>query len=142
MKKYRLILTLLILIVIVLLWPVETVIVPAWRIKIIHESGKPLPEKFVRQSWKHYSAELDAAEHLEDAWTDADGYVSFPERTIYASLFTRVLSPTINLIQLQVHASFGPRASVTAWNEKNFPSSIEYDSRKPLPTELVVKTAK
>ena len=124
---------------VVLLYPTKTVIVPAWKLRVVDESGKPYTEQFVRQSWKHYSFELDAGEDMEDQWTDADGYVAFPERVIRANLVQRMLNPLTNKMSLGEHASYGASAAVTTWNSEGSESvSVEYDPNKPLPKEIVL----
>ena len=58
--------------------PKERTIVPAWRIQLVDEAGNPVKNVFVRQVWQDY--DVDDSDHEEDAHSDQDGYVSFPER--------------------------------------------------------------
>ncbi|MGH9943548.1 MAG: hypothetical protein ACRD9R_14480 [Pyrinomonadaceae bacterium] len=140
MKKKYLLLAALAVVVAVLISPREITIVPAWRLRVVNEQGAPLKDVFVRQSWKHYSYELDAGTNLEDAWTDENGYVAFPQRTIKVSLIKQALAPLIVGGMLREHASFGPSAAIMAWgkDEGSIGSSVEYEPGKPLPEQLVL----
>ena len=141
MKKKYLLLVALAVVVAVLFSPREITVVPAWRLRVVKEQGTPLKGVFVRQSWKHYSYELDAGEDLEDAWTDENGYVAFPKRTIKVSLIKQALAPLIVGGMLREHASFGASAAIMAWGDKGGEgdaSSVEYEPGKPLPEQLVL----
>jgi hypothetical protein len=137
-RSLLILLTLLACVAAILLYPTKTVIVPAWRIRVVDEVGKPVSNEFVRQSWKHYSLELDAAEHLGDGWTDADGYVAFPERSIRANLLQRILVPLVNTVSLYEHASYGVSAEITVWGGHTVPTSVKYTPDRPLPAEVVL----
>lgn len=121
----------------VLLYPTKTVIVPAWRIRVVDESGRPLPNEFVRQIWKHYSLELDAGDHSDDGWTDADGYAAFPERTIRANLLQRMLVPLRHATALGPHASYGASSNIMVWGGRLVPEIASYKPGEPLPSEIV-----
>ena len=123
---------------VILLYPAKTVVVPAWKIRVVDESGRPLPNEFVRQVWKHYSLELGADDHSDDKWTDAEGYVSFPERTVRANLLQRILVPVRNMVALGPHASYGISAYVMVWGGHLLPATADYDPDKPLPQEIVL----
>jgi hypothetical protein len=122
----------------VLLYPTQTVTVPAWRIRVVDEAGRPLQNEFVRQTWKNYSLELGGSDHGDDGWTDADGYVSFPERTTRASLLQRMFVPLRNTAALGPHASYGASANIMVWGGHVVPASVRYAPDKPLPQELVL----
>ena len=122
---------------VVLLYPTETVVVPAWRVRVVDEAGSPLPHEFVRQTWKHYSLEPGAGEHGDDGRTDADGYASFPERTVRASLLRRMFVPLRNTVALGPHASYGASANIMVWGGRLVPETATYQPGKPLPVEIV-----
>lgn len=128
----------LLILLAVLIYPFETVIVPAWKIRVVDKDGKPVKDDFVKQVWKHYSLELDPGENSEDRRSDDDGYVVFPARTIRASLLKRAVVPALNGLRLQEHASFGPRAYVIVWGTDGSPQAVNYDQNKPLPTEITL----
>lgn len=100
--------------------------------------GAPVKGEFVRESWKHYSFETDAADSSDDRWSDEDGYVVFPERTIRVTLARRAVVPLLNALRLQEHASSGPRADIMVWGGGTLPSVVKYQRDKPLPTHITL----
>src|SRR5882672_1607716 len=108
------------------LLPYKTTVVPAWRLRVVDENGHPYAGKQVRQTWKHYSLELDAGDNLEDRWTDENGYVAFPERTIRASFLGRVILTTFNTGMTLAHGSIGIHADVAATGPQGY-KRLEYD---------------
>ncbi len=82
------------LVVVVSLYPLETIVVPEWRVRIVDEAGTPLRNSGVREVWQHYS--IESKDHEEDPLTDNDGYVTFPKRTLRAPLAARIVNGTIN----------------------------------------------
>lgn len=123
---------------VIVLYPWETTVVPAWRVRIVDQGGAPLRNTGVRETWQHYS--IESRGHEEDLLTDQEGYVTFPKRTIRAGLATRTIRSMINA--LNPHHSSGPGASVIVlasgydtWsNNATLPG-------QPLPSEVVVKKA-
>ena len=93
---------------------------------------------FVRQVWQDYSVE--SSSHEQDTYTDENGYVSFPERTVRAPLLFRVLGVILNTASLGVHASYGPSAYVLAYGEivngKRLEGSAHYEEGEPLPKQI------
>src|SRR6266550_4589456 len=79
------------------LYPSRSTVCPAWTIRIVDTAGNPVSGAFVRQVWKDYSVE--SASHEQDAHTDTNGFVSFPERTDRSSWLARtfgVISHTVS----------------------------------------------
>ena len=128
MKKLWL--PILAVLLLVLLYPFETMIVPQWRVQVVDKAGTPLPRVTVTEHWSHSS--LESKGHEAEATTDEGGYVTFPVRTIRASLFARAIGPVQNVLKTGVHASFGPDADLTV------PGDIaNYSRDKPLPKQIV-----
>jgi len=98
---------------VVSLYPSRSAVCPAWTIRIVDTAGNPLSGAFVRQVWKDYSVE--SASHEQDAYTDENGFVSFPERTVTSSWLARTVGVISNTVSLGVHASYGPSAHVLAY---------------------------
>jgi hypothetical protein len=121
------------------LYPTISIVCPAWRIQVVDESGNPLRGAFVRQVWQDYT--LESGSHEQDAQTDGNGYVSFPERTIKASLLFRTLGAIMKGISLNVHASYGPSSYILAYGEivegKRLEGSAHYREGAALPQQLV-----
>jgi len=78
-----------------LLFPFETTIVPPWRVQVVDKAGTPLRGVTVTEHWSHSSLEHNG--HEAEATTDEGGYVTFPFRTIRASLLGRVIGPMQNV---------------------------------------------
>ena len=95
----------------------------------------------MRQVWKDYSVE--SASHEQDAYTDENGFVSFPERTVTSSWLARRFGVISNTVSLGVHASYGPSAYVLAYGHtvggKRLEGSAYYHAGEPLPEKLVTR---
>jgi hypothetical protein len=123
---------------IALLYPFKTTVVPRWRIRVVDKEGKPCVGQFVRQSWKHDSLELSAGDNIENSWTDDEGYVDFPERTIRAGLLQRILFPAWAALMTLAHGSTGISADVMVWGADNYPIEAVYVPGQPLPEVIVL----
>lgn len=116
-----------------------SLIVPAWRIQIVDETGKPVTNVLVREAWQDY--DIEDTGHEADARSDENGYVSFPERREpQVSKLARTKNKLKHIRELGVHASHGVDAYVMAWGEmvgcKMRDGNVNYESGKPLPTKL------
>jgi len=118
-----------------LLLPFPTVVVPAWRIRVVDDLGKPVTNVKIRQHWCHYSVENEG--HEADAVPDSGGYVSFPTRRVWAGPLHRVLGPVWNTFTTGVHASFGPKAWIQAWGN-GYEGSVQYKGQSVPVTPLRV----
>jgi hypothetical protein len=78
---------LLVVVVLVLVYPFKTVVVPAWPLRVIDNSNRPIAGINVTEHWQHYLLEDEGHEVLQRS--DEFGAVSFPERSIRASLLRR-----------------------------------------------------
>lgn len=92
------------------LYPFKSTVVSSQNVLVITDEGKPIQNALVRQIWQHYS--LESRSHEEDLRTGPNGRVTFPERTIRASLARRVVYPIWILAKDGVHASFGVRTDM------------------------------
>src|SRR6266699_1697070 len=123
------------------LYPSTSTVCPAWTIQVVDTAGNPLRGAFVRQVWKDYSVE--SASHEQDAHTDENGHVSFPERTIKSSWLARTFGVISNSASLGVLASYGPSAQVLAYGHsvggKRLEGSATYRAGKPLAERLVTR---
>jgi hypothetical protein len=130
--------------IVALLYPIETTVCPAWTIQIVDSEGNPLENAFVRQHWQNFSIELSG--HEQDAETDENGFVSFPERTITAPLWMRVLGIIRSTVSGGlIHSSYGPRVSLAAYGDivggKRLEGTVFYDGSGPLPKRLETRVA-
>lgn len=87
------------------LYPFESTIVPSQNVLVVTDDWRPVQGAGVRQIWQNYS--LESQGHEEDLSTDENGRITFPRRTIRASISRRVLHPIWNILRQGVHASFG-----------------------------------
>jgi len=126
---------------VVSLYPSRSTVCPAWTIQVVDTAGNPLRGAFVRQVWKDYSVE--SASHEQDAHTDENGYVSFPERTVRSSWLARTFGVISQTVSLGVHASYGPSAQVLAYGVKvrgkRLEGSATYRAGKSLAERLVTR---
>jgi len=119
---------------------VETVIiVPAWKIQVVDPSGKPLRNVLVRQVWQDY--DIEDERHEADAYTDRNGFVSFPERKApKVSDAVRRENQVEHFRRTGVHTSFGVQASVLAWEKivgcKRLEGAANYTPGILLPMKL------
>ena len=95
----------------------------------------------MRQVWQDYSVE--SASHEQDAHTDENGFVSFPERTIRSSWLARTFGVISQTVSLGVHASYGPSAQVLAYGHevggKRLEGSANYQAGEPLAKKLITR---
>lgn len=118
-------------------YPVESTVVPAWKIRVVDEAGRPYAGMSVSQAWKHYSLELEGGENMESRWTDGDGYVEFPERTLRMSLLSRAFRLAFTKVKTLFHGSTGISADVAATGPQGY-KSVEYVPSKSPPEQLVL----
>ena len=111
--KQRLIGVVVCALVIVLFVPIETRFLPQWRLQVADVNGVACANMRVTQSWGHYRLYLDGNHSTEDRFTDTNGYVQFPERTIRASPARRITMPIITRIATLMHG--GWRADGAVW---------------------------
>jgi hypothetical protein len=114
---------------------IESTVVPAWSIQVTDQQGNPIQGALVRQIWQNYSIEDQG--HEQDLRSDNNGQVSFPRRTIRASIFTRTIHPILNALQQGVHASFGVDASIGAFADDR-DGWVYYHPHEPLPEQVVL----
>ena len=118
------------------IYPFETTVVPAWTLKVVDEHGNLVRGAFVRELWQHDS--IESKSHEQDSSTDQDGYVTFPSRTIKASLLSRMFGPVVNFITEGIHAGYGPHAHVLAL-ERGAEGWADYTPGQPPPEQIVVR---
>jgi hypothetical protein len=120
---------------VLLAYPFQSTVVPEWKIRIVDETGKPVPNVVVREQWRDHSVEFHG--HNEERITDSEGYVFFPRRTVRAPLMFRVVGST--LATLNVHGESGPKASTLVLGSYLTSRDSDYSPDKPLPEVIVVR---
>ncbi|HEX7772177.1 MAG TPA: hypothetical protein VF435_07120 [Pyrinomonadaceae bacterium] len=125
------------LLLVVLLYPIETTVVPIWKIRVIDEHGTGYEGIRIVEFWKHYSLELQDGENGEERWTDGSGVVEFPRRTIRLSILSRLARTSITGLLRYLHGSTGIHAYVMATGPQGI-KDLNYDPKKPPPETLVL----
>jgi len=120
-----------------LLYPFETTVVPTWKLRVIDEQGIPYEGLRVDEDWKHYSLELEEGTNGEERWTDQNGVVQFPRRTIRIGIPGRLFRMTVTSLKRYLHGSTGIHAYIMATGPKGI-KSLNYEPNKPPPDTLVL----
>ncbi len=127
-----------ILAAVLFVYPFDSTIVPAWKLQVVDVNGNVCQNMRVTQSWGHYSLWLEGWLGSDDRFTDMNGYVEFPERTIRANLIRRIVVPVIAHILIIFHGSVGADGAVWASGIKDV-AWLSYKSGKPLPDRMRVE---
>lgn len=129
---------LLLFLIIALLIPFPTTIVPTWKLQVVDELGSICPNKEVTQTWAHYSIFIGTGNsQSEDRTTDENGSVEFPSRTVWAPLGWRIVGGMITNVLTLAHGSEGPDSSVHSSGMKDV-AWISYNPEKPMTDKIVV----
>ena len=107
---------------IVLVYPFQSTVVPAWHLRVVDDTGLAVAGIKVTEHWQHNSLESTGYEDFET--TDQDGRVSFPARPIRSSLFARALGPLLKTFKEGNRALLGPYASVAVWGNRNYDTGV------------------
>jgi len=124
--------------IIAILFPIETTVVPEWRLQVVDVNGTACSNMRVTQSWGHDSLYLDGSYSSDNRLTDLGGYVQFPERTIRASMPRRIIMPIITRILTVMHGGWGADGAVWASGIKDV-AWLSYKGGKSLPDKMRVE---
>jgi hypothetical protein len=97
------------------LLPVSWLAAPQWEVVVVDEHGKPVEGLTVRETWQNYSVEMEG--HEADRQTDANGNATFPAQDSEYSILRQIAGTASALVHLNVHASYGPHATVFAFGK-------------------------
>lgn len=90
--------------------PWKNAVAPATRVQVLNEAGNPATGVRVEQEWEYFA--LGSERQHEVSQTDANGYVSFPARSVRISVARQIPSFLRGLVP---HGhEFGPYASMEA----------------------------
>ena len=137
-KRRLLIVVLIFLVLFVIFVPFETSVIPQWRVQVVDVNGSACANMHVTQSWGHYRLYLGGNFSSDDRFTDANGYVQFPERTIQASLLRRIIMPIITRMTTIMHGGWRIDGAVWAIGIKDV-AWLSYESGKPMPEKMGVE---
>ena len=119
------------------LYPFETTVVLPWKVRVIDEDGVPYEGLRVVEYWKHYSLELEEGQNGEERWTDRNGVVEFPRRTIRMSVLGRLVRMSITRLKRFLHGSTGIQADIMATGPQGT-KTLQYEPSKPPADTLVL----
>ncbi|MDX6529240.1 MAG: hypothetical protein QOH41_1530 [Blastocatellia bacterium] len=117
--------------------PWNTPVVPAVRLQVFDETGKPAAGVRVEQEWIYEAIGSDF-ERATSA-TDANGYVSFPQRSVRISLARKALSFVRSLAPVMCADGFGPSGSIEAYGPDSRANDIvvcDVNNPNPRPLKL------
>jgi hypothetical protein len=103
---------------ILLLFPFKTIVVPPWSLRVIDHLEQPVAGVKVTEHWQNYLLEPKGHEELKN--TLENGEVEFPERAIRASLFTRAIARIVKATRSGAEKRTDCYASVVVWGSKDY----------------------
>jgi hypothetical protein len=122
------------LLLVALVSPFETTVVPEWKIHVVDESGKPVGNLSINEGWIDYY--IESSRHEEVRRANSEGYVEFPRRTVRASLLARIRGVLVSF--MHPHAPSGTYAFANVMGPYVSPTDTDYEPGKPLPQTIVV----
>lgn len=118
-----------------LFYPFESTVVPEWNLRIIDEAGRPVSNIVVIERWRHHSLESSGQEEIRS--TDLEGRVSFPHRSVEASLIFRLVAERV--ARFNAHGESGPKAFVLVLGPYSSLTNNQYSPHEQLPDTIVVR---
>src|ERR1041385_1453274 len=137
MRNWKVAVVIVVLALLAGLYPYNTIVVPAWKLRIVDEKGKPYANMPATQAWKDYSLEIEPGQNLDIRPTNPDGYVEFPKREIRANVLKRIFLMCLSAVMSLAHGSVGVKAYIHASGPHGY-SEVSYEHGKPVPTQLVL----
>jgi hypothetical protein len=121
---------------VVIFFPFSTRVVPAWDLYVVDENRKPLADVMVRETWQHHNVEIHGNE--ASGFSDATGKVSFPKRTVRASIAERALGIARRLRDAN-HGFWGITAQALAWEPCYETARVLYRPGKPVSDTVTLR---
>lgn len=114
------------------IYPYESTVIPAWRVKVIDTNGVACENMPVTETWGHYSLFLTGDFQFADDVTDREGFVEFPERRVWAIGIRRLVMPFVTETLTIAHGSTGVSGTVSTAGLKDV-AWLSYKVNLPLP---------
>lgn len=137
-KRQLLIAGIICFVILTIVIPIETTIIPKWRLQVVDVDGVACPSMRVTQQWGHYRLYVGGNDSSEDRHTDLNGYVEFPARSVRAGLLRRTTVPIVTRITTIMHGGWDISGAVWASGIKDV-AWLSYHSDKPLPDKMRVE---
>lgn len=118
----------------VLFVPFETTVAPEWKIRVVDESGKPVPAVPISEVWNHNVITEGGEETIV---SNSEGYVTFPRRSIKANLTKRAVRKFLNV--MNPHGASGPTAYILVLRPYQSEDPPYYEPGKSLATQVIVR---
>lgn len=117
-RPFKITLAVLFLLMLVLLiYPFQITVVPAWNLQVVDDVGIPVSAIRVTEHWRHYLLEKEGHEELQ--LSNEAGKVSFAPRTIRASLLRRVFASLYTLTRSGTAGRTDRYGAIVAWGSPN-----------------------
>ena len=119
-----------------LFYPFQTTIVPEWSLRVVDEEGAAVRNVNVTEHWQHFL--LESSAHEDVRLVTENGAVSFPERTIRASVVSRGLATISRIKRDGWRARRSPAASVVVWGNPGYATTVAVYFPSVLPQSHVI----
>jgi hypothetical protein len=127
----------LFLLLILLLFPFKMPIVPRWRLRVVDDAGVLVRQIKVTEHWQHYLVESEG--HEEVRQTDESGRVDFPERSVRASIVSRIIHRLTGFASQGMKAKTEPYASIVVWGNRDYETVVAvFEPEGQLQSEVLV----
>jgi hypothetical protein len=111
-----------VLLLVILLYPFETTIVPQWNLRVVDDAGAPIREINVTEHWQDYL--LETTGHEEAQTTKDGGLASFGERNIRAGVARRLIARISKFGNYNNRGRPIRYAAVVVWGNKSYETTV------------------
>lgn len=126
-----------VVITVILLFPLQTQVVPRWIVRVVDSSGTPVAGAIVRQQWKYEPFDMERHEGTE--MTRKDGFVVFRSRHLRMSLAERGIGLAVGLLRADPHADWGRNSLLVATAPGFEAGEASYRPSESLPAEIRIR---
>lgn len=142
MSKKRLIILGMLGLALILFYPYQSEAIPEWTLRVVDETGNPVPNQRVIQRWRNYSISFSSDPEIDEKITDENGEVKFSAKSYRAAFSWRIFSNFwYKIMVFNPHRSFGVSGSVSVpckSNSKTVSVIVYYKENSELPNTIIV----
>ena len=128
--------TVLGILVLLLIFPFKTVVVPSWPVRVVDETGRPIPGIYVTEHWQHYMLDDYGQEEMRS--TDSYGAVEFSERSIRSSVVQRLWTSVSKFAREGFLGRWDCYGSVVVWGSREHSTTTAVLQEGSVPPEKIV----